>query len=126
MKFIELYPELEGLRKLDEFLHEELNIDNQDVRLVAEELFVNIINYSKCSHIVTFVKLENDILTMEFVDDGIEFNPTSTKPPELADNIDDAEIGGLGIHLVKNLVDKMHYEYKDNENHLTIIKNVKT
>lgn len=126
MKFIELYPELEGLRKLDEFLHEELNIDNQDVRLVAEELFVNIINYSKCSHIVTFVKLENDILTMEFVDDGIEFNPTSTKPPELADNIDDAEIGGLGIHLVKNLVDEMHYEYKDNENHLTIIKNVKT
>lgn len=126
MKFIELYPELEGLRKLDEFLQKELKIDNQDVRLVAEELFVNIINYSKCSHIVTFVKLENDILTMEFVDDGIEFNPTSTKPPELADNIDDAEIGGLGIHLVKNLVDKMHYEYKDNENHLTIIKNVKT
>lgn len=125
MKSIKLYPELEGLRKLDEFLHEELNIDNQDVRLVAEELFVNIINYSKCRYIIAFVELENDILTMEFVDDGIEFNPISTDPPELADNIDDAKIGGLGIHLVKNLVDEMHYEYKDNENHLTIIKNVK-
>ena len=126
MKSIELYPELEGLRKLDEFLQKELNIDNQDVRLVAEELFVNITNYSKCSYIVAFVKLEDDILTMEFIDDGIEFNPTSTDSPELPDNIEDAEIGGLGIHLVKNLVDEMHYEYKDNENHLTIIKNVKT
>ena len=62
---------------------------------------------------------------MEFVDDGVEFNPLSTNSPKLPENIDEAKIGGLGIHLVKNLVDEMYYEYKDNENHLTIIKYVK-
>ena len=125
MKSIKLYPRLEGLRHLDNFLQKEFNIRNQDIRLVAEEIFVNITNYSKCSYVIANIKLENDFLTLEFVDDGVEFNPLSTNSPKLPENIDEAKIGGLGIHLVKNLVDEMYYEYKDNENHLTIIKYVK-
>ena len=38
------------------------------------------------------------------------------------DNIDDAEIGGLGIHITKELSDEISYEYANGENHLKIIK----
>ena len=63
---------------------------------------------------------------MEFIDDGIQFNPIESESPDSPDTIDEAEIGGLGIHLVKNLTDELNYEYENNENHLTIIKKVKT
>ena len=64
-------------------------------------------------------------MTLEFIDNGIEFNPLLTEDPETSDNIDEVKIGGLGIFLTKQMSDDMSYEYKNSENHLKIVKNVK-
>ena len=69
-------------------------------------------------------KLNEFILTIVFIDNGIEFNPLLKENPDFPDNIDDANIGGLGIYLTKQMADDLHYEYKNGENHLKIIKKV--
>lgn len=126
MNNIELKPSINELTRLNEFIHGEVSNIGYDVDLIVEEVFVNIVNYSNCTYIKVNVECNDSVLKMEFIDDGIQFNPLESESPDSPDTIDEAEIGGLGIHLVKNLTDELNYEYENNENHLTIIKKVKT
>ena len=97
MKSINLKPEVEELIRLNDFIQEEFSLNQYDVNLIIEEIFVNIVNYSKCSYIKVFFELNDNKLKIVFVDDGIEFNPLLKDNPKLPDGIDDAEIG-LNIH----------------------------
>jgi anti-sigma regulatory factor (Ser/Thr protein kinase) len=55
-------------------------------------------------------------------DDGPEFNPLAAPPPDLEKGIDERPIGGLGIELVKRLMDEVHYERKDGRNRLRLVR----
>ena len=125
MTSITLKPELSQLNTLNQFISNELGKENLQVNLIVEEIFVNIINYSKTDIITVNVEFDDNTVTLEFIDNGIEFNPLLTEDPETSDNIDEVKIGGLGIFLTKQMSDDMSYEYKNGENHLKIIKNVK-
>lgn len=126
MNSINLTPSINELTKLNEFIHNKVLINNPNVDLIVEEIFVNIIKYSKCTYIqVNFELTEESILKIEFIDDGFKFDPFEMDSVAYPTNIDEAQIGGLGIHLVKNLADEFDYTYENNENHLTIIKKVK-
>ena len=126
MNSIKLFPSINELTKLNEFIHNELSIYDPHVDLIVEEIFVNIVNYSRCTYInVNIESTDDSILKIEFVDDGFKFNPIERDSPDYPTSIDEAEIGGLGIHLVKNIADEFDYYYENNENHLTVIKNVK-
>ena len=70
------------------------------------------------------MEYETPTLTVEFIDNGIEFNPLLKESPKTPKNIEEAEIGGLGIFLTKELADELEYKYENDENHLIIIKNV--
>lgn len=125
MNSLTLKPSIDELNKLIDYVHDTLSINNPNIDLIAEEIFVNIASYSKCTYIHVNFELEDErFLKMEFVDDGVKFNPLEAKPANLTSDIDKREIGGLGIHLVKNLTDEICYTYENNENHLKIIKNV--
>lgn len=126
MNHIELNPSINELTRLNEFIHGEVSNIGYDIDLIVEEVFVNIVNYSNCTYIKVNVECKDLVLKMEFIDDGIQFNPLESESPDSPNTIDEAEIGGLGIHLVKNLTDELNYVYENNENHLTIIKKVKT
>lgn len=125
MTSITLKPELSELNTLNQFISNELGKENIQVNLIVEEIFVNIINYSKADIITVNVEFDDNTLTLEFIDNGIEFNPLLTEDPKTSDNIDEVKIGGLGIFLIKQMSDDMSYEYKNGENHLKIVKNVK-
>lgn len=125
MTSITLKPELSQLNTLNQFISNELGKENLQVNLIVEEIFVNIINYSKTDIITVNVEFDDNTVTLEFIDNGIEFNPLLTEDPETSDNIDEVKIGGLGIFLTKQISDDMSYEYKNSENHLKIVKNVK-
>ena len=125
MTSITLKPELSQLNTLNQFISNELGKENLQVNLIVEEIFVNIINYSKTDIITVNVEFDDNTVTLEFIDNGMEFNPLLTEDPETSDNIDEVKIGGLGIFLTKQMSDDMSYEYKNGENHLKIIKNVK-
>lgn len=60
-----------------------------------------------------------------FRDSGQPFNPLDKPDPNITANSDEHEIGGLGICMVKNIMDEVTYEYADNHNVLTLVKNRK-
>ena len=124
MNSISLKPELKELYTLNEFILNELPEENIQVNLILEEIFVNIVEYSKADYIKVNAEFETPILTIEFIDNGIEFNPLLKKAPETPETIEDAKIGGLGIFLTKEMADNLEYYYQNGENHLKIIKNV--
>ncbi len=124
MNSITLKPELNELYALNEFILDKLPQENLHVCLIVEEIFVNIVKYSKTDYITVNVEYENQTLTMEFIDNGIQFNPLLKEDPKVPTSIDDAEIGGLGIFLTKEMADDLDYHHINGENHLKIIKKV--
>ena len=98
------------------------------VHLVLEELGLNIINYGyedgdRDNHQIEItLKSGPDSLTIDIVDDGRQFNPLSQAPiPDTGATMEDRPIGGLGVHLVKALMDEMHYRREKGKNHLTLV-----
>ena len=124
MNSITLKPEINELYTLNDFISNELGEENLQVNLIIEEIFVNIIDYSKTDFIIVNAEFEKAILTVEFIDNGIEFNPLLKEDPPLPDTIGEAQIGGLGIFLTIEMADGLDYSYIDGENHLKIIKKV--
>lgn len=127
MKTLNLENDIKQLYKIQEILTDEIGKYDFQLNLIVEELFANIVHYSHANSIKLNYHYDTDksIIYLEFVDDGIMFNPLQKENPEKVDNIEDAKIGGLGIYLTKNMVDKIEYDYIDNENHLKIVKKVK-
>lgn len=124
MKSISLEPELNELYTLNKFVFTELGKEDLKVNLIVEEIFVNIVNYSKTDFIKVNIEFDNALLTIEFIDNGIEFNPLLKETPQPPENIEDAQIGGLGIFLTKEIADEITYSHVNGENHLKIMKNV--
>ena len=124
MNSITLKPKLTELYSLTEFISNNLPKENIMVNLIVEEIFVNIVNYSKTEFITVNVEYTNSTITMEFIDNGVEFNPLLKEVPIQPDNIDEAQIGGLGIFLTKEIANELYYHHINGENHLKVIKKV--
>ena len=97
------------------------------VDLVLEELIVNTVNYGyddDASHEIEVTLIsDEDVFTVEIIDDGHAFNPLNDAPePDLDLGIEDRPIGGLGIHLMRVMMDDVHYRREQNKNHLTLVK----
>jgi len=101
------------------------------VDIVLEEIFVNIASYayeegveadSDTVEIICEVS-DDGVVRLIFADNGVQYNPLKKNNPDLNASVDKRQIGGLGIYMVKNMVDKISYEYVDGQNVLTIDKN---
>ncbi len=90
--------------------------------VAAEEAVVNIIHYSQATEIeMALSQVTSDSkVSIQLTDDGIAFDPTEHIPNDKA--TDERQVGGLGIHLIRQLVDEMHYERSEDKNILTLIK----
>ena len=96
------------------------------LELVIEELFLNI-----CYHAyetegdikIQYAICENPLkISVTFIDSGMEFNPLEVESPDLTLGVDEREIGGLGLVLVKENVDDIRYKYENGQNLLTFEK----
>jgi len=102
---------------------EENKIDmacNQKMNLSLDDLVNNIISYGykddeEHSIIVKFTLFENELMVV-VEDDAIPFNPFAGDDVDTALSIDEREIGGLGIHLVKKLMSSYDHDRKANKN----------
>jgi len=97
--------------------------------LVVEEMFTNIVNYAypekNVHNIDVIIELDNGIFSATLVDDGREFNPLNHTVQDLNAPVEQRQIGGLGIHLMKNIMDEYFYKRENNKNILIIKKNIK-
>ncbi|MDQ5983756.1 MAG: Serine-protein kinase RsbW [Eubacteriales bacterium SKADARSKE-1] len=102
-------------------------VDKFDI--VIEEILSNISNYayknteSNITLICDYNKPLNEII-LTFKDSGFSFNPIKAKVPDITIPIEDRSIGGLGLLIVKNIVDDMQYARQNGENILTIKKKI--
>lgn len=120
MNSLKLKVELSELYTLKDFVKNNYKED-MAVNLVIEELFVNIVNYSNADYIIVNIEHDNDLM-IEFIDNGIEFDPTSQESPKKPNDIEEAQVGGLGILLAKSFADELIYTYENGKNHLKIVK----
>jgi serine/threonine-protein kinase RsbW len=100
-----------------------------EMNLALDELFTNIICYGfadDSEHIIRMtITPEKNGFCICIEDDGIPFNPIKFDIPEISNSIEECKIGGLGIHIVRKLMDDICYQRCDAKNVLTLIKNVK-
>ena len=99
-----------------------------NMNLVIEEALSNIVFYAFTDNdkheIKISVSVDNKILTIIIIDDGIPFNPLKHDPPDITSSAEERPVGGLGIFLMSQIMDKMHYNRKGNENRLTLKKSI--
>ena len=98
-------------------------------KLALEELLTNTISYGYGDKSTQFIEIRlevrGDQLIIRTADDGLAFDPRTAKEPNTQSSLKDREIGGLGVHLVKNLMDGFEYRHKDGKNHVTLRKRLK-
>ena len=97
------------------------------INLVLEELSVNIINYAydgdEAQKFDIRMELEAGTLTIDIIDGGRALNPLSEAPePDLTSEVEDRPIGGLGVYLVRTVMDDLHYRREMDKNHITLVK----
>ena len=96
-----------------------------DVNIAVEEIFVNISSYAYPSgegEVTVAVSADSGKLVIEFVDSGTPFDPLANADPDTTLSADEREIGGLGIFMVKKLMDNVSYKFDNGKNILTIEK----
>ena len=96
------------------------------INLVLDELLNNVISYAyddELEHEIDVkVSLSVDRLVVTIEDVGIPFNPFASEPPDTTLSLEEREIGGLGTHLVPNLVDEVNYQRRTEKNVVTVVK----
>ena len=91
------------------------------INIVFDEIYTNIVNYSKATLATVSYSIENGKLRISFADNGIPYNPLEATEPDTTLSAEEREIGGLGIFMVKKMTESMEYEYKDDKNVLTLV-----
>jgi anti-sigma regulatory factor (Ser/Thr protein kinase) len=94
------------------------------INLALEEAVTNVMLYAypgrHGSVLVEFVPP----MTFTITDSGIPFDPTQKEEADISLSAEEREIGGLGIHLVRQIMDEVLYERIDDKNVLTLIKHI--
>ena len=133
METITLAATIDNLQQVIDFATEKLEAHDcplkasMQLELVIEEIFVNIASYAyddETGDATVYVDFEENptAVVLTFVDGGKPYNPLEKPDPDTSLGVDEREIGGLGIFLVKNNVDEISYERTDNKNILRMKK----
>lgn len=110
---------------------EEAGIDfatAMSLNLALEEAVVNVMQYAypAGTHgtVDICAKTDGGKLTLIIADSGTPFDPTQKEEVDISQDIESRQIGGLGIHLIREIMDNIRYEYADGKNILTMSKNI--
>ncbi len=121
--------ELERIQTVIEELAEEWDISfalSNTLNLVLEEAFSNLVNYAyqdeKPHTIETRFERRPDRIVITLIDDSQPYDPTRKGDPDITLSAEERPIGGLGIFLIKKMMDEVEYKQVDNLNHFIMTK----
>lgn len=125
---------IDELNKVAEFIEELGEKKEYDMalimqlNLVLEEAISNIILYAYPQKmgeeiLLSFSDLNNSII-FTISDSGVAFDPTKVEEADITLSAEERGIGGLGIFLIRQIMDEVKYERIENKNILTITKNL--
>ncbi|HOW35084.1 MAG TPA: SpoIIE family protein phosphatase [Candidatus Omnitrophota bacterium] len=122
---------LENLQKMLTFIKEGASrqgfVKDQinKIQIACEEALVNVINYAypgKDGELaVTYVNQDN-CFEIEIIDSGIPFDPLSLPEPDIHAPLEERKIGGLGIFMMRKIMDEVRYRRENGKNVLTLVK----
>ena len=96
------------------------------LKFVIEELFTNMVKYSVSdtgSDIAIDLEKDDHRVTVRLTDSGVDpFDVTRAGDADVSLRLEDRKVGGLGLHLVKRMVDSMEYAYSDRQCTITFSK----
>lgn len=122
--------DINELDRLEPFLTAFFQKNNLDPSLLSqldlalEEAMANVIMYAypegEKGEVNLTIEFKNGVICTEIRDRGVPFNPLQQQEANLDVSLEERQIGGLGIHLIKEIMDSVEYEYKDGENVLKL------
>lgn len=131
---LELHNDIKQISLLAEFIEtiaEEKQLDEtlaMNLNLALEEAVTNVILYAYPKETDGLVNIEAILKehSLEFIitDSGVPFDPTAAPEADVTLSADERPIGGLGIFMVRKLMDEVHYQRLDDKNVLKMIKNI--
>ena len=135
MKELTIAATVENIETVTDFINEQLeSLDcpmkaQMQIDIAIDELFGNIAHYAYNPEIgqatVRIEVIEEPLaVTITFIDNGVPYDPLKKDDPDTTLSVEERDIGGLGIYMVKKSMDEITYEYKDGQNILSIKKNL--
>lgn len=132
---IAVEPEIDGIPRLNERVEEVLAAEGVGpdpifaATLSIEEAVMNVITHAFTGvappHRVTLsLDVTTQRLRIELSDNGREFDPDSAAAPDLTSPLAEREPGGLGLHLIRTMMDRVEYRREAGENRLVLEKSL--
>ena len=119
-------PTMETVPQVAAFVEENLETFEVSMKLTmklmvaVDEIYSNIVLYSGASEAQVQIEKEANVLSIVFRDNGKPYNPLEAKEPDITASVEERPIGGLGIFMVRKLMDSVEYKHKDGQNVLTL------
>ena len=133
MKEIKISAVVENIDAVTDFVNGQLELlhcpmrHQMQIDVAIDEIFGNIARYAYAQgngEAVVQIEVEKDPLSVviSFIDSGKAFDPLQREDPDVTLSAEERRIGGLGIFVVKKIMDEVHYRYENGKNILTIRK----
>ena len=120
-----------SLNNIFDFINDFMYINHIDheigraVMLAVEEIYTNLVKHNKKSanDISIDLSIEDKKLTITLIDFDVEhFDITEAIEPDSRQTIQEQPTGGMGLQLVRETMDKIYYEYENNNSKIILIK----
>lgn len=125
-----LVPTIQSVERVTDFVDMWLSktkVDskiNRKVKVAIDEIYSNIANYSGADWASVLYERDIDHICLTFTDNGKPYNPLEADEPDTTLSAEERQIGGLGIFMVKKIMDKLEYSYENEQNILKLTKNI--
>lgn len=123
-------PTIESVKEAAEFAEKALEDFEVPKKLIVklmvaiDEIYSNIVRYSGADKADILIEKNESELKVVFADNGKPYNPLEREDPDVTASAEERSIGGLGIYMVRKMMDSVDYEYRSGMNRLTIINNL--
>ena len=133
MKEITVDATIDNVQTITDFVDERLEEMNCPVKaqmqidIVIDELCSNVARYAysdRTGKVTVRVDTVDKPMKvwLTFTDEGVPYNPLAKEDPDITLSAEERKLGGLGIYMVKKMMDEFRYEYKDGKNIVTVCK----
>ena len=100
------------------------------IDLAVEEIYTNIVKYAYPEEpgkatVIWHLQEPEGMLVLEFRDNGPAYNPWEKEDPDVTATVEDRAVGGLGVFMVKKMMDGVDYRYENGENVVMLMKNIR-
>ena len=125
---ITVNPTMETVSQIAAFVEEEmekLEISpkiSMKLMIAVDEIYSNIIRYSGATEATIKIEKTEKELCLWFIDNGKPYNPLDAEEPDITKSSEDRKIGGLGIFMVRKMLNNVEYKYIDGKNILKLTK----